>query len=386
MSSFRLSGNRFRSLDLSEFPHITEHKDKSSKVMIENFIGFVPVPVGLAGPLQIKGPEMTGEGIFGTLATTEAALVASCSRGCNALNLCGGVQAEILREGMSRSPLFRFPSPLQAVNFARRLPELRTYFTAEAESTSRHLRLMNLTSHVIGSSVHVRFIYHCGDAAGQNMATIATQKACDSFSTSPLAKEFLVEEVLVEGKMSSDKKPSWGHVTEPRGVEVLAWGTLSNSVCQDVLGCSTETLYQFHMDIQNAGIRNGEFGCNVNAANVVTAMFIAAGQDPASVTEASWSQLTSEYDHKTKELQLCLYFPTMPVGVIGGGTSYDCQREALKMMNCAGPGTKKRLAGTIASFALALDISTSAAAATNTFAESHQRLARGGPQRRESKI
>ncbi|GFG17956.1 3-hydroxy-3-methylglutaryl-coenzyme A reductase [Aspergillus lentulus] len=108
----------------------------------------------------------------------------------------------------------------------------------------------------------------------------------------------------------------------------------------------------------------GEFGCNVNAANVVTAMFIAAGQDPAGVTEASWSQLTSEYDHKTKELQL----------------SRGTQSDELR------PGTKKRLAGIIASFALALDISTSAAAATNTFAESQQRLARGGPQRRESKI
>jgi len=287
---------------------------------------------------------------------------------------------------MSRSPFFRFPSPLEAVHFARRLPELFDYFSSEAESTSRHLRLKKLTPHVIGSSVHVRFIYDCGDAAGQNMVTIATQKACDSFSISSMAKESSVLGIMVEGKLSSDKKPAWGHVIEPRGVEVLAWGTLSNSVCQKVLGCTTEELYRLHMDIQSAGIRNGEFGCNINAANAVTAMFIAAGQDPASVTEASWSQLTSEYNPKTKELQLSMYFPTMPVGVIGGGTSYACQSDALKIMNCAGPGTKKRLAGTIASFALALDISTSAAVATNTFAESHQRLARGGPQRRASML
>lgn len=379
-------GNKFQSLDLSSYPKITEHLNQHPHVKIENLIGFVQIPVGVAGPLLIKGPEMAGKEIFGTLATTEAALVASCSRGSLALNRCGGVHVEILSEGMSRSPLFRFPSPLEAVQFSRRLPELFDYLSIEAESTSRHLKLKKLTAHVIGSSVHVRFVYDCGDAAGQNMVTIATQKACNSFSKSPWFKDLSILEILVEGKMSADKKPAWGHVIEPRGVEVLAWGKLTNTVCQEVLGCTTEKLYQLHMDIQSAGIRNGEFGCNVNAANVVTAMFIAAGQDPASVTEASWSQLTSEYNPETQDLQLSMYFPTMPVGVIGGGTAYECQAEALKIMDCAGPGTKRRLAGTIVSFALALDISTSAAVATNTFAESHQRLARGGPQRVSSRL
>jgi hypothetical protein len=37
-------------------------------------------------------------------------------------------------------------------------------------------------------------------------------------------------------------------------------------------------------------------------------MFIATGQDAGSVTEASWSHLTSELDHETKDLTMSLPF------------------------------------------------------------------------------
>ena len=46
---------------------------------IENFIGTVKVPVGLAGPLRVNGSYAQGD-YYLPLATTEAALVASYSR------------------------------------------------------------------------------------------------------------------------------------------------------------------------------------------------------------------------------------------------------------------------------------------------------------------
>ncbi|KFY47729.1 hypothetical protein V496_10474 [Pseudogymnoascus sp. VKM F-4515 (FW-2607)] len=107
-------------------------------------------------------------------------------------------------------------------------------------------------------------------------------------------------------------------------------------------------------------------------------MFIACGQDAASVAEASWSQLTAEYDRDTKTLRLTSYFPSLPVGTVGGGTSYPTQKECLEMLTCTGPRAKQRLAGLIASFSLALDISTVAAIANGTFSKSHERLARTG--------
>ncbi|KAF2176728.1 hypothetical protein K469DRAFT_606158, partial [Zopfia rhizophila CBS 207.26] len=66
-----------------------------------------------------------------------------------------------------------------------------------------------------------------------------------------------------------------------------------------------------------------------------------------------------------------------PFGVVGGATSNTVQKTLLEMLKCHGPGMKRRLAGLIASFALALDVTTSAAIANDTFTQSQERLARG---------
>ena len=52
---------------------------------IENYIGTVKVPIGLAGPLRIKEGSFAKGDFFVPLATTEAALVASVSRGVRSI-------------------------------------------------------------------------------------------------------------------------------------------------------------------------------------------------------------------------------------------------------------------------------------------------------------
>jgi hydroxymethylglutaryl-CoA reductase len=76
-----------------------------SKITIENFVGFVRVPVGLAGPLRVRDAGQTDDDFFAPLATVEPTLVASCSRGCKALQRCGGARFHVLNEGMSRPHL-----------------------------------------------------------------------------------------------------------------------------------------------------------------------------------------------------------------------------------------------------------------------------------------
>ena len=277
---------------------------ETPKITIENFVGFVRVPVGLAGLLRVRDAGQTDDDFFAPLATVEPTLVASCSRGCKALQRCGGARFHVLNEGMSRAPIFFFSRPDEAVLFAARVPQLQSQFAADAESTSRYARLQKLTPHVIGSNVHVKFDYACGDAVGQNMVTIATQEACDRFLHTAAAKQVGVKDLVIEGEMASDKKASWGNVKEPRGVQVLAWGQLSNAVCEEVLGCSTERLYTVWMSMREGQVRNGQFGSNVNTANIIAAMFIACGQDAASVAEASWSHLTLDYSSDTKRLSL----------------------------------------------------------------------------------
>src|SRR5205807_9406273 len=76
---------------------------------VENFVGTVKVPVGLAGPLRVNGLFAQGD-YYVPLATTEATLVASYSRGCQLLSEAGGCTAVLLSEGVSRAPGFAFAS------------------------------------------------------------------------------------------------------------------------------------------------------------------------------------------------------------------------------------------------------------------------------------
>ena len=56
------------------------------------------VPVGVAGPLRVNGLFAQGD-YYVPLATTEAALVASYSRGSQVISACGGCTAMLLNEG-----------------------------------------------------------------------------------------------------------------------------------------------------------------------------------------------------------------------------------------------------------------------------------------------
>ncbi|KAL2008563.1 hypothetical protein VTN00DRAFT_6757 [Thermoascus crustaceus] len=364
---------------LEGLKYVRRHEDETRDVTIENCIGFSQVPLGLAGPLKVEGPENTNDVFYAPLATYEPTLVASCSRGCKAFNLSGGIQFEVLEDAMCRAPVFHFADTGKAVAFARRVPELQAQFAKDAESTSRHARLLKLTPHIIGPRVHVRFDYSCADATGQNMTTIATQKACDEFMNSHLAKELQVQGFLVEGQMAADKKSSWGNVIQSpgRGVRVIAWGKITDEACREVLKCSTEELHHSLAIVKDAETRNGQFGSNINVVNVVTAMLIACGQDPACVAEALWSHVTAEYDRETKDLNWTIFIPSLPVGVVGAGTFYGTQKECLELLQCRGPGMKRRLAGLIAAFALALDVSTLSAVTSHGFTSAHERLRRG---------
>ena len=76
---------------------------------VENVIGLAKIPVGLVGPLLIKGSHVGGY-LLCPFATTEGALIASATRGATALTRSGGVHAKIIKQAQIRSPAFQLQS------------------------------------------------------------------------------------------------------------------------------------------------------------------------------------------------------------------------------------------------------------------------------------
>src|SRR5205807_1006756 len=144
---------------------------------VENFVGTVKVPVGLAGPLRVNGLFAQGD-YYVPLATTEAALVASYSRGANLISEAGGCSAVLLNEGIRRAPGFAFRNVGEAGQFVVWVLEMRDAFTACTESSTRHGKLVDMQVTVEGNHVYLAFEFTTGDAAGQNMVTFATDLIC----------------------------------------------------------------------------------------------------------------------------------------------------------------------------------------------------------------
>jgi hydroxymethylglutaryl-CoA reductase (NADPH) len=86
-----------------------------SKVMgqcCENVIGYVPLPLGVAGPYRVDDKEY-----YIPMATTEGCLIASTARGCKAISMSNGATTVLLQDGMTRGPVLGFPNIVRAAAF-----------------------------------------------------------------------------------------------------------------------------------------------------------------------------------------------------------------------------------------------------------------------------
>ena len=92
-------------LDTNRLPYAHYDYDRVFGACCENVIGYMPLPVGVAGPLIIDEKPY-----HIPMATTEGCLVASTMRGCKAINAGGGVETVLTRDGMTRGPCVRFPT------------------------------------------------------------------------------------------------------------------------------------------------------------------------------------------------------------------------------------------------------------------------------------
>ena len=339
---------------------------------IENFIGTVNVPVGIAGPLRVQGLFARGD-YYVPLATTEAALVASYTRGCQAITTSGGCVSAVVNEGVSRSPVFTFPDLRQAGQFVVWVVSEVDAFKREAAATTRHGRLIDLRITIEGNNVFLLLEYVTGDAAGQNMVTIATEAVCRYIVAHCPIKP---RQWFVEGNMSGDKKASSQSFQTVRGKKVIAEAVLPADLVHRRLRATVRQMIDYYRVSAMGGVLSGNIGIQGHYANGLAAFYIACGQDAGCVAESAVG-VTRLEQNDAGDLYAAVTLPNLIVGTVGGGTRLPSQRACLDILGLAGEGRANALAEVCGALVLAGELSIIAALAAGEFVGAHEKLARG---------
>ena len=344
----------------------------------ENFIGVTQIPVGVTGPLKIRGQWVDeSEDIYVPMATTEGALVASVNRGCRALYEAGGAVVRVEDVGITRAPAFRTSGIEETQTFLQWVRDNEDEIRRVCEATSGHLRLLDIKSQTFGSSLYLRFRFATGDAMGMNMATIA----CDRVVRDLIEPATGVLCVALSGNYCVDKKPSAINFLEGRGKKIYAEAILDETVLQRCLKTNARSLVevQYRKNLMGS-IAAGSMGYNAHFANVLAAMFIATGQDVAQVVEGAMG-VTSIELREPDGVFASVFLPDVPLGVVGGGTALGPQKEALALLGATPhpdqPGSGAlRLAEILGATVLAGELSLLSAFTSGDLAGAHERLGR----------
>uniref|UniRef100_A0A914WB57 3-hydroxy-3-methylglutaryl coenzyme A reductase n=1 Tax=Plectus sambesii TaxID=2011161 RepID=A0A914WB57_9BILA len=342
----------------------------------ENVIGYVPVPVGYAGPLSLNGRR-----VYVPMATTEGCLVASTNRGCRAIADGAGVAASVYNDGMSRAPVVQFESALEALKVKAWLETSSNYQIVKQkfDSTSGYARLQELKCTPAGRLLYLRFVATTGDAMGMNMVSKATDEVMVM-----LQQTFVnMELISLSGNYCVDKKASALNWIEGRGKSVVAEAVIPSDSVSRILKTNVDRMVELGekkllIGSSMAGVIGG---FNAQAANVVAAIFLATGQDAAQVVSSSMC-LTQMDKTAAGDLRISCTMPCLEIGTRGGGTILPAQRTCLEMLGCAGghptkPGKNAHiLAETICATVLAGELSLLAAQCSGDLVKSHLKMNR----------
>lgn len=364
--------NRLKFLEDQQikFTHLTRNdgfeKFEDLRGNIENFIGFSKIPTGVAGPLRINGLHANGD-FFVPLATSEGALVASISRGCQVITQSGGAKTLVVMESVSRAPAFVFRSVVDACLFSQWASDQFEIFEKIVSETTRHGKLMDMNAAVIGNQTHLVFSYSTGDASGQNMVTISTDAICKFIAeNSPQKPEYW----FIEGNMSGDKKPTAISFLSARGKKVVAEIEIPRAIFEKALHTTPEAVFNYWKTSFVGGVQSGSIGVSGHYANALAAIYLACGQDVACVGESCVGITVCDV-LPNGNFYISVTLPNLIVGTVGGGTGLPTQKECLEMLRCAGAEGSKTFAEICAASVLAGEISISAALAAHHFTRAH---------------
>lgn len=337
---------------------------------IENFIGIVQMPVGVAGPVKINGEHANGE-FYVPLATTEGTLVASYSRGMRVINECGGVKTTVVEGFMQRAPAFIFNDAREARDFGHWVEENFDKIKAVSETTTSVGKLEHIQQWSVSKTKYLRFNYTTGDAAGQNMVGKATLMACEWIkANSPIPCMY-----LLSGNMDTDKKHSHLNMLHSRGKRVIAEIVLKKEVLARVMKVDTKVLAGATVLANTGALMAGAAYNGPHSANGIASLYIATGQDEANVVESHAGMLSHQL-LDNGDFYISVTLPSLIVATFGGGTGLPTQKECLSMLGCVGKGKANKFAEIVAATVLAGDISLACAVIAGHWVSSHDKMGR----------
>jgi len=384
-------------IDLSPLSIDPAKLGRAEEQNCENMFGYVPIPVGYAGPLPVTFDSGETADIHLPLATTEAALVASVNRGCKALRLSGGVKTESVYHGVTRSLALRMKNKELRMKDEQEIRIREKEWKKIGEATSNHLKLLKYDIDTKDDCIFLTIYADTDDAMGMNMVTIAAE-AIGKWLAQNIGRcvtPSVVEEqrtawefVTVAANVDSDKKPSKRTHDRGRGYEVTATAIIPTDVIRSILKTTPEDLLEIaHTKLELGSEIAGAIGRNCHAANIIAALYLATGQDPAHVVEGSLadttvrgvSPLPGGEGQGEGSIVISTRLPALLVGIRGGGTTLPAQSQALRLLLPPTPYSlppRQRLAESIGAAVLAGELSLLAALSSHHLAQSHKILAR----------
>jgi len=351
----------------------SEHSLDYSRVYGANceiVVGYVPLPVGLVGPLTING-----ESVYVPMATTEGCLVASSNRGAKAITQGGGAKARIVRDGITRAPCLRMGSAMEAADLKIwcEQPSNFAILKQAFESTTSFGKLQECNPTIAGKNIYLRLVCFSGDAMGMNMVSKGSLAVIET-----LQKKFpSCQLIALSGNMCTDKKAAATNWLLGRGKSVVVEAVIPKEVVRTTLKTTVASLVHTNINknLIGSAMAGAIGGFNAHASNIVTAVFLATGQDPAQNVESS-NCITLMEEEDNGDLWICCTMPSIEVGTVGGGTSLPAQAACLEAIGCKGgastPGANaKKLATVVAAATMAGELSLLAALAANTLVQAH---------------
>ena len=145
--------------------------------------------------------------------------------------------------------------------------------------------------------------------------------------------------VSISGNYCTDKKPAAINWIEGRGKSVVAEAVIPGKTVESVLKTTVEALVKLNIskNLIGSAMAGSVGGFNAHAANILTAIYLATGQDPAQTVESSNCITLLEAVIEGRDLHISVTMPCIEVGTVGGGTVLGPQSACLEFLGVKGP-------------------------------------------------